>query len=128
MQYLISRNYGNIQLCESASDEYVSVMVSQCETENFKYCGIILMQDIDRDSGMLTYFRTNPAFRESSMCKWIYTDDKATILAFITDATVYVVVGDDNRPVLVKRDYSNFYPVENKTTNNVYQINESRRI
>lgn len=108
--------------------EYVSVMVSRDETENFKYGGTISMQDVNCGSGMLTYFRTNPAFRESELDNWIYTNDKATILAFITDSTAYVVVGDNNSPVLIKRDYSNFYPVEDKPVSNVYRIDEYRRI
>ncbi len=87
------------------------------------------MQVVDASSGMLTYFRTNPAFRESSMRNWVYTDDRSTILAFMADSTAYVVVGDDNRPVLVERDNSNFYPVEEgKSTDNVYKIDKYRCI
>lgn len=128
MQYLLSRNYTKIQLCDSASEEYVSVMVSRNETENFRYGGTRLLQDVDATCGMLTYFRTNPSFRTSKMQSWNYTNDDATILAFVIESNVYIVVHSDNTPVLVKRDYAHFYPVENKpTTSNVYRLDDYRR-
>lgn len=34
--------------------------------------------------------------------------------SFVEESNVYIVTGDDEKPVLVPREYSNFYPVEEK--------------
>jgi len=129
MEFLISRNYSNISLNKHASNDYVSVMITKLVFENYRWGGTISAWAADIsvfNDGMFTYFRTNPAFRLSHLDNWTYTDDEQTLIAFLQNERVYVVMHDEKTPMLRSKDLTNFYSVEIKFTNNVVSLFSER--
>lgn len=119
MEFLVNRNYRKVSIGVTSSNEYLSVMVSPTEFENMRYGGIVWTHDVVRlEGGYLTYFRINPAYRERFEDSFSYCSDEATLVAFVEDSVVYIVMEGDNRPLLYPRDYRYFReqakPVEEK--------------
>ena len=129
MEFLISRNYSNISLNKHASNDYVSVMITKLAFENYRWGGAISQWAADAaatEGGMFTYFRTNPAFRLSHFDNWTYTDDEQTLVAFLENERVYVVMLDEKTPLLRSKDLTNFYSVEIKFANHVVSLFSER--
>lgn len=128
MEYLISFNYGNIVVTESPCSDFLSVMVNENNYENFRWGGVIEMRDQHHlEHGIFSFFRTNPAHRKSDSLHWEYTNNEATILSYVKDMTVYIIIGEDGMPLLVPRDYSNFEDVAIKVDCNVIKLEVLRK-
>lgn len=123
MEYLLSYNFGNIAVTDRPCSDYLSVMINENNYENFKWGGVIEVREQQKfQDGVFSFFRTNPAWREVDAMHWNYTENEATILCYVQDMIAYIIVGEDNKPVLVPRDYSYFDEVEIRVKNNVVQL------
>jgi hypothetical protein len=119
MYFLVSRNYGSFSVTHNSTDEHVTIMISQTTCENVKFGGVVRITEKQLNTGMLTYFKTNPAYRETELDGWEYTSDEATILLFVVNKKAYIVVDNDGKPILTQRDYSDFDDFDAVTNDNV---------
>lgn len=114
MEFLVSRNYTNFSVGDAPSNEYLSVMVSVSDFANMRYGGIFMADDAARfESGYLTYFRINPAYRVRFEDSFTYCNNEATLVAYVEGNVVYIVMEDVNKPLLYPRDYRYFRQQEN---------------
>lgn len=105
MEFLVNRNYKKVSIGVTSSNEYLSVMVSPTEFENMRYGGVIRVESTDvLDEGLCTYFRINPAYRERFEDAFTYCSDDATLVAYVIEDTVYILMEDAITPRLHPRD------------------------
>ena len=105
MEFLISRNYTNVSIGDTPNNEYLSVMVSPTDFENIRYGGVIQVESEDLlREGLCTYFRINPAYRERFEDPFTYCNDESTLVAYVKDNNVYILMKDASTPFLRPRD------------------------
>lgn len=105
MEFILSRNYTNVMVTDKPSQEYVSVMVGDDEFNNLRYGGVLMASEaIKRANGYFSYFRLNPAYRVRFGDSFTYSTDDNTLVSFVEGSVVYVLMEENNRPSLWKRD------------------------
>tara|TARA_B100000953_G_scaffold239052_1_gene200585 strand:+ start:893 stop:1264 length:372 start_codon:yes stop_codon:yes gene_type:complete len=105
MEFLVNRNYKKVSIGETSNNEYLSVMVSPADFENIRYGGVLRVENEDSlGEGLCTYFRINPAYRERFEDSFTYCDDESTLVAYVKDNNVYILMKDASTPLLHPRD------------------------
>ena len=105
MEFLVNRNYKKVSIGETSNNEYLSVMVSPADFENIRYGGVLRVENEDSlGEGLCTYFRIDPAYRERFEDSFTYCDDESTLVAYVKDNNVYILMKDAGTPLLHPRD------------------------
>tara|TARA_B100002049_G_scaffold234583_1_gene217266 strand:+ start:10133 stop:10504 length:372 start_codon:yes stop_codon:yes gene_type:complete len=105
MEFLVNRNYKKLSIGDTPNNEYLSVMVSPTDFENIRYGGALRVKnEAELDEGLFTYFRINPAYRERFEDPFTYCNDESTLVAYVKDNNVYILMKDASTPFLRPRD------------------------